>query len=993
MQIKHYIYIILTSALLLLFSNAMQAKVIPNDDTPTAEYYANNVRQAFKAGNWENGRRLLNVGLQHYPSHSGLNELAGSYFYHKHEYDDARYHLILALRDNPRNMDAKQLLVNVEEETKNYSSAICYVNEMLEVNPYWKTLWRRKINLYRKQGNDIEADRLLKRFMLIYPNDEQLRKDYHERLEQTYLTKKKKGDIDGAVAALRELVNLDTGNEDYYLALSNLLLQEGRRSEAIDAADRGVSHLPQSNALIEKKAGILADDGRYTEALSFVEACQKKNRSARLAAFHQNLMADAARANAKNDAYILYGKVYEQTHSQEALDFLLSTSVTRGYFEDALFYIAEARKREGDTPSLLYKAYIVNKRMGNEQQANRYLLRLYDRTPGNRDVADEVARLRFNQATRLMTDGSYAEALPLLQFAADKAADNDIRESALSRLFNCYLELHRYEAAETALEDFHRRFPQHEGYTVKRADLLKRRGRIVEALGFLRDMASTTTDELERAQCLNAYEEMALPYIKGLLATGALRKADTACRNLLELMPNSDDGLRYAINTAARLEHWDDFDRYVQQGRESFPDELFYIIKQASSYQRQTRHEEASNLLRPWVEEYSGDTLLANAYCGSSADWAVSLIKAHRADSALAVTDEALSVFHDNRQLLYTKGLAYEAMHQYDSAYVYQKFYQPGILEAPEFNRHLASLLAHGFRNGLNFEYLQGRFGEEDVLTSIAAVEYTRKVNARNAWAFRMNYAGRDGAVVGASAEEQTSGDTGVQLQGEWTHDFNARWQLTASAAWATKYFPQWMFAARLQRTFANDWEAELHGNYRRINAYSKLFRYDEDTYNEDLGTNGIWTFNGWKHARQSLTTIGLGASKTLGEFWLNGKLDAFMLSSKFYLNFALQGKYFPLGDGKTCILALASVGSAPEVTLIDNAMPGTFNHLNTTVGLGGQYKIHRNITLGLTGTWYTYYQQQNNRRTLNAEGDYLDYVSTRYKNLFNLDAQVLIAF
>lgn len=979
--------------LMALWENTGYAARALGDGDHTPEYYARIVRQSFKRGEWEAGRRLLNEGLKDYPATSSLNELAGAYFYHKHEYDDARYHLILALRDNAGNVEAKQLLVNVEEETKNYSSAICYINELLEVNPYWKGLWRRKINLYRKQGNDVEADCLLKRLCTIYPNDEQLRRDYSERLEQTFRTEKKKGNIDASVTALQELVSRNPKNEEYYLSLSNLLLQQGKRSEAADVADRGVSHLPQSTALAEKKAGILADDGRYAEALTFVEGCMKHNHNQRLSAFYKNLMADAARAGAKNDPYVLYGKVYEQSKSQEALDYLLATSISRGYYEDALFYISEARKRQGDTVALLYKAYIVNKRMGNEQEANRLLVRLYERNPHDADVADAVARLRFDQAGRMMADGSWAEALPLLQFAANHAADKELKESAALRIFNCNLELRRYGEAETALEQFHAQFPQHAGYIEKRADLLRRRGRISEALGFLREQALASTDDVERYQCVRAYEEMAVPYIKELLAAGALKKAEEACRELLSIRPSSEQGLRYAINTAARLNHWNDFDHYVKQGREMYPDDLFYVIKQASVFQRQKQNKNAVELLRPWLDEFSGDTLLANAFCGSSADRAAELIKQHAPDSALAVADSALAFYHDNRLLLYTKGLAYEAMHQYDSAYVYQKYYQPGWAEYPDFKRHLESLQAHGFRNGLNLEYLQGRFGEQDILTSIASLEYSRKVNARNAWAGRVNYAGRDGAVIGVDADEQTSGGTGIQVQGEWTHDFNDRWQATGSVAWANKYFPQWMVAGRLQRTFRNDWEAELHASYRRINAYQKCFRYDENTYNEDLGTNGVWTFDGWQHGYQNLLMVGVGTSKTLGDFWMNGKLDAFMLSSKFYLNLSLQGKYYPLNDGKTCIMALASVGSAPEVTMIDYAMPGTFNHLNTMVGLGGQYKIHRNITLGLTGTWYTYYMQQNNRRTLNAAGDYLDYVSMRYKNLFNIDGQVLISF
>ena len=319
------------SALTFTPAQVQAQSIVKTKDIHLPDYYDTTVRAAFKRGNWEGGKRLLDEGLKRYPDVSTLNELAGRYYYHKKSYDDARFYLVRALRDNNANVEAKQLIINVEEETRNYSSAICYVNELLEIHPYWKGLWRRKINLYRKQKNDVEADRLLERLCHIYPNDAQLKKDLNYRLEQRAIADRKAGDKNGAIESLQQLVNNDPKKEEHYLMLCNLLLQQGRRSEAIDVADRGVSNLPGSYRLIIKKAGILAEDNRYGEAMAFVERCMKHNHSGQLNSFYGQLQADAARAAAKGDPYILYGKVYERTKSQESLDYLLNTAITRGY--------------------------------------------------------------------------------------------------------------------------------------------------------------------------------------------------------------------------------------------------------------------------------------------------------------------------------------------------------------------------------------------------------------------------------------------------------------------------------------------------------------------------------------------------------------------------------------------------------------------------------------------------------------------------------------
>ncbi len=957
----------------------------------TSDYYDHSVRKAFKRQDWENGKRLLDEGLKHYPEVSALNELAGQYFYHHKSYDDARFHLIKAVRDNGGNVQAKQLLVNVEEDTKNYSSAICYVNELLEVNPYWKSLWRRKISLFRKQGNDEEADRLLSRICKIYPNDEQLKKDYTYRLEQHFREQKKSGDKDKTIASLRELVANEPTSEEYYLTLCNLLLQQGNRSEAIEVADRGVSYIPGSTALIIKKAGILAEENRYGEAMGFVELCMKQNHSGQLSSFYNSLRLDAARAEARRDPYVLYGKVYESSKSQEALDYMLSTSISRGYYEDALYYIGEARKRQGDTPALLYKAYVVNKRMGNERTANSMLSRLYERNPQDRDVAEELCRVRLEQSTRLMNDGAYAEALNMLNFVTEHSTEADLRESAYSRIVTCNIELRRFDAAEEALETLHKQYPERSGYVAKRADLYEKRGHTEQALAFLEKEINETTDGFDRFMYVSSYEEIATPYIKTLMGAGAVNRAYAVSQRLLDLLPSSEAGLQYAVNASAQLQRWDEHDKYVAQGLTLYPDDRFYIVKQAGVYYRKGEYASAVGLIRPQLDEFTGDTLLVKAYSAGSADWASTLIKAHKADSALAVVDSALVYDRNNRNLLYVKGLAFEALHEYDSAYVYQKYYIPGIGEMRSFNRHLDALRAHEYKNGLNFEYLQGRFGEEDALTAVATIEYTRKINKKNAIAARVNYAGREGAVAGSTTTEQVAGGTGVQLQAEWEHEFNDRWAFKVNGAWANKYFPQVAANAQVAYTFKNDWQLEAHAGYRRLNSYEKAFKYAPETYDESRGEMGFWTFDNWKKSYNNLVSFGLGTTKAFGDFSVGAKLDGYLLSSKYYFNFNATAKYYLLGDGKTCVMALAGLGSAPETTMIDYAMPNTFNHLNTNVGLGGQLRVHRNITLGVMGTWYTYYTQ-NNART-GSLTDYTDYITTKYKNLFNIDAQVLISF
>jgi hypothetical protein len=71
----------------------------------------------------------------------------------------------------------------------------------------------------------------------------------------------------------------------------------------------------------------------------------------------------------------------------EPLQYLLGESMRRGYFEDALLYVEEMRKRQGgDNPRLAMTEYEVLQRMGLEDSANQVIERSFSRFPGAYDI-------------------------------------------------------------------------------------------------------------------------------------------------------------------------------------------------------------------------------------------------------------------------------------------------------------------------------------------------------------------------------------------------------------------------------------------------------------------------------------------------------------------------------------------------------------------------------------------------------------------------------
>lgn len=984
---KEYFYkIILLNCLLLLFTLFARAE----DKFQTPEQYAQIVQKYFTNEEWEEGKDLLEVGLQKFPIASDIQWLMGKYWHHNKNYDKSRYHLIKAVEANYNNVNAKHLLVDVEEITKNYSSAICYVNELLEVNPYWIGLWRRKIQLYRKQGNEIEANRLLKRINQIYPNDTILRKDYIYNIEEEFRQLKKTGNRKEAINQLTELIKISPKNEEYYMDLINLNLQEGNQEAALNWTSSGLSEIPGSTAIIKKRAGILGELSRYPEALVFLQMQIKKNNSPLLRQLYNEMLLETARAEKQKDPYVLYGMIYESGKNKEALDYLLNTSLSRGYNDDALYYIKEAKKIYGNTnKSLLYKEYQLYRQMNEDDLAYAALNRLYEMYPNDYDIALSMCEQHMKKAERMISLGLYAEALPHALFVTKKNLDNEMNMTAWERTLACYINMKHYNEALKVLDSLTLNYPEYDG-TWKRTFILDKMGRTEEALNIFQS-AIEHSDENNRIFYSIGYEELAIPYIKKSIEEGATRKAYNLAIQLLELNPSSDLGLRYAINSAGLLGQFDKFEEFTKQGISYYPNEPFYQIKQATILDREKKHDLSLNLLRPMLDKYSGNKELIGAFSQSSEFRALELTKAKEPEKALAILDTALVYDSQNKSLKYTKGLAYEVNKQADSAYYYQKFYEPSIMEYKSFERHLTGLRNTMFKNEVALTYLQARYGEEDIITSVATVEYIRK-NEKNIYSGRFNYAGRSGSAKdNMDIEEQTPGGVGIQMQGEWTHKFSKEWSGTINAAYATKYFPIITADVLLKRYLKNDWELGIHFGYRRPSAYDKTYQLDTSATNETTGTQGVWLFDHWKESKTNLFTAGVETSKTIDELLLFSKLDLHLYNSSFYYNAQIGAKYFPIDDGRTNIMATASIGSAPETATLDYALPGSFSHTNTMVGLGGQYLLTHNISLGLMGTWNTYYNQNNVR--IGDQNNYKDETVTFYKNLYNIYVQVYISF
>lgn len=984
-----FIYIRLISfCLLILLPLIGDAKI----KLETPEQYAKAVQAHFSKNQWKEGKTILDEAIGLYSTASDLQWLMGKYWYQFKDYNKARYHLIKSIKSNYNNVNAKQLLINVEDETKNYSSAICYVNELLEVNPYWRGLWRRKIDLYRKSGNEIEADRLLKRINQIYPDDSLINRYYINSIEEDYLRHKKAGHKKQAMELLSELIEKSPTDENYFSDLANFYLQEGDKEQSLKIASKGVAAFPRSSILISKKVGLLTELGRHQEALLFLKEQQKKEgNNPQLSRLYNDMFLETARLQRQQDPYVLYGMAYSKGQkNKEVIEYLVTTAINRRNNEEAIEYIKEARRIFGNSKWVLYNEYLLYRNMNRENQAFGIIKRLSEEYPNDQDITYTFCQMQMERAAYLMSLGNFAEALPYAKAVAASQIDAELSKSSRERLITCYSSLKKYPEALTVLEELANLFPDTENIIGKKADLLDKMGKTTEALQLYTSAIENTQGDT-RLLYLIGFEEIAIPYIKSCIDSGATGLAYATSTQLVNMNPGNDLALRYAINSSGAMGQYDNFRKYTEQGLSFYPEEPFYKIKQATIYNIDKDHQSAINILRPVLTRFPGNKELVDAFSESAECRALELLKKKETRDAMIVVDTALQVNPISKSLKYTKGLIFEANKQADSAYYYQKFYEPSIEEQYWYKKHLMGLKNETLNNRIGMQYLQSRHGDIDQIRSIASLEYTH-MQTKNDYTFRMNYSGRDGETkFSTSNEEGAPGGIGLQLQGEWEHRFNNKWTATLNAAYGTKYFPQLAGNFSIARAFRSDWEINLHFGYRKTESYEKIYAFNSNAVDQETGAKGVWETERWNKKYFNLFLAGIGVSKSLDQMWFNGKMDCFQMQSNLYYNASFETRFFLFGDKRSYVSGLMGFGTAPESSIIDFAMPGSFDNLNTTVGLGGTYLITPNLAAGLLGTWLTYYNQTSIRQ--GNETNYNDIVKTKYKNLYNIYVQLYIFF
>lgn len=671
-------------------------------------------------GELEKGRELLDANSSSYPYDADIKMLMGKYHVLKKQYDKARFELNKALEFNNKNVDVKNLLITVETETKRYSSAICYVNELLEVNPYWKVLWRKKIELYRLLGNSVEANRLLKRLAQIFPNDVELKEDISYQMEEQILHLKKEGKIDES-NELNELLIKDKPNQiAYYLELINNYIKVGNYDEALSTTERGLNRFPNHYNLIEKKIAILDHHKQYDEILLILQGPNKT----RFPNLYSYYLTEAARAAKDQDPAVLYGKILTQNPAnEEAFHVVLNDEIANQQYDQALNTLSSYINLNGTNKELALKELAIYRLKGDEKKVKQLSNNLYLSYPEDDDLKYLYANNLQEDIKDLLTSQNYFEVIPKL-LTLQELGDQDQQVFAQNGLFTAYNLSGNYNNAYLVLEQLMNNDPENLNLKIKSIQLKKSLGQIDLAMEEYESLLKFNSNDDQYDQFLNGYDELMAFAVKNSNESSDYPLALSHAERWLTAHPQNKDALMYAINLSYQLKLLDKMLQHSTAAIELYPNDVNFKLKHSTASSLQgTSKASIYEELKAAVASTPYHEKVVESFVEHSLQYAEEQYKLKQENAVLEITALALKFKPDHKDLNYLRGLAFEKLKQFDSAYFYQKFYTPSIIEEKDFIKHLEYLNLRHQPNDVGISQLRSRLGDEHSIQSISSLE------------------------------------------------------------------------------------------------------------------------------------------------------------------------------------------------------------------------------------------------------------------------------
>ncbi|TCI84466.1 YaiO family outer membrane beta-barrel protein [Tenacibaculum sp. M341] len=866
-------------------------------------------------------------GLKITPENLDLKEYLGKSYLELGKLDSARYILRKVVETKEKNKTALKHLINTEYISKRFSSAICYVNELLEQVPYDKQLWLRKINIYNDMGNTEEAFNTVKRLKSIFPKDIVVNNTYNELYLKRGDTLLNGATINNSKSIYESLLNENPNDKDTYLLLVKDELSQGNKLAALNYIEKGLRVYPKDKDFIKKKVGILESLNRYNEALVYLE---NKKQDKELFNLYLYILNKAKGYYKNQDVYELQKKEYTVTGNKKELAKLVDMAIAKGLHSEALYYINQGLKRNENDIQILALKLNLYKASKDNNNYEKLLDQLHKVHPNHSDFKEKYNRLAYNRGKSALLVKEYTPALKEFSYLS---TESDYKLLALENMLTIYQQQKRHQKALELIEKLTVLNPEKtDRYLFKKATIYQQQKKYNDALAIAKKLLTENPDIIEYENLFSGISEA---YVADLMKNKQYKKALEVITEVITL--KSTPYLHnQAIIAAIAIKDYERAIAFAEIAKETNTDDKQTLLKLAEVYLKTKEHDKAIDLLTFLHKSYPFDGKIKASLAKALFLKGAELEQQQNVDLALkyylksieigdkenpaihSVADmylrkkepkKLVTLFNQlekeekvNKQLWYKKGVAFELLKQPDSALYYFEKHTPTLKDYEAWNHKLNSLTYASLKNQLDFSYTNNQSDFNNLKSNIGSIRYTR-FTPKNSFFAEVNHISRNEEVA-------------LQLHLGWFHTLSKTLYTRISYAISDQIFPNHKITASVFKSLKNDFELEVG---------AQLIFFNE--------SNNI------------LTGV-LGASKTIDDFWLNAKL--FLVASgnnTVRNNILLQSRYFV--NNSDYVSLMVSTGSTPFDENLDFQNGAFYNLTNTMYGAGYYKQINKKLVVG----------------------------------------------
>ena len=903
----------------------------------SSDLYFEEAKKDVAEQNFTRAAKMSWRGLQLAPNDLDLKTLLGKSNLQLGRYDTARYVLKQVYLKRRKDIDVLAYLVSIEQTTKRYSDAICFVNELLEITPYSRAWWRRKIIIYKEMGNFEEAERAAKRLYQIYPDDTEIREEYNYIMLNDGNNALENQNYDDANEIYKTIIDNDPTQKEAYIGIIKNEFLKGNKDFALQYTNRALLQLPEDLELIEKKIGLLEELGRHEEAIVYIKSLDRVKFPLLYSSTMPYLMQQSANFNEYNDSYEVNKKLVELNGNSESQAYVINNALGKGYDVDAEYFLKKGIKRSPNNKKFQVQLKELYRPIKDKERFEREVIKLHEKYPNDDDITYDYNLVMYQRAKILVENRQFDDALPIFE---DLVTVPDFQKEAEQQIFGIYLSQERYDEATDQIDKLIGLEPENPDHLVRKSTLYQQMELFNDALDITRS--------LEQSYPLNQrypslYVDQVEAYATYLMKEQRYSAVLPVVEDGLTRENNNKRLLDIAINASSAIPDYQKGINYSQSALSFYPNNKNFQLKLSNLYSQNKEYDKAKAVLDTLSTVYVYDRKIKNAlaeilfYRARSQeeeglvdealvnyDSAVALNPADRGslmrmvnlhivqkpnDESLDFINQKLEKTPEDNFLKYKKGIVFELLQQYDSAFYYQKFREiDNPYEKQQWNEVLDVLKAAKLKNQLAASYTQASSDSTAFSTSIASLGYSHKYDDKNTFGADVNYAARRAGI-------------GIQGGVNYSRIFSPTLYADVGVLFGSKFFPKFILYGNAYKGLKNGYEAQVGIRFSRLQ-------------------NDV-----------NFMSINFGGTKTWEDILLHSKLTL-MRDDKFtYFNLMAQAK-INVNVRKDFVTILVSGGSAPFNDQLPEGEAALLDFSNVLIGAGYGYNISPKTAFLVNGTW-----------------------------------------